>query len=199
LSLRTSYTFLAPFYDFVIERLLAEARKESLSALPRSGDLDVLISGIGTGLDLPHLPVAHRCVGIDLTRAMLDRAQKRRRSSQSWLVQGDSMRLPFKNESFDHVVLHLILAIVPDSVLCLRETARVLKRGGTILLLDKFLKRDERASLRRALNPFTSRTVTRLDVVFEDVLDKAPELRVVSDEPALFGGWLRQIQLVKKG
>ena len=64
---------------------------------------------------------------------MLDRAQKRRRSSQAGLVQGDSMRLPFKNESFDHVVLHLILAIVPDSVLCLRETARVLKRGGTIL------------------------------------------------------------------
>ena len=107
------------------------------------------------------------------------------------------MRLPFKDQAFDYVVLHLILAIVADAVRCLRESARVLKPGGSILVLDKFLKRGESAVLRRALNPLSSRLVTRLDVVFEDVLGQTPGLQLVSDEPVRFGGWIRQIRLAK--
>jgi hypothetical protein len=52
--------------------------------------------------------------------------------------------------------------------------------------------------LRRTLNPIVSRIVTRLDVVFEDVLAQLPKLTLVSDEPVLFGGWIRVIRLVKK-
>jgi SAM-dependent methyltransferase len=197
LSLSASYTFLAPLYDLAIERIFFNARARSLSWLPASGSLQILINGIGTGLDLPHVPVSHRYTGVDLTKAMLDRASKRRGSIDLALVEGDSLKLPFKDETFDHAVLHLIVAIVPDASACLRETARVLKSGGTIFLLDKFLRSGQHAPLRRILSPAAGRLVTRLDVVFEQAIEKTPELAVVSDEPLLLNGWIRQIRLEK--
>jgi ubiquinone/menaquinone biosynthesis C-methylase UbiE len=95
------------------------------------------------------------------------------------------------------VVLHLILAIVPDARSCLRETARILKPNSTVLILDKFLRPGETAWLRRTLNLLSQHVVTRLDVVFEDVLASVPQLKVEVDMPVLTGGWFRSIRLVK--
>jgi ubiquinone/menaquinone biosynthesis C-methylase UbiE len=114
-------------------------------------------------------------------------------------VLGDSMALPFNDAQFDHVVLHLIVAVVPEPHRCLSEATRVLKPGGTILLFDKFLQPQQRAPLRRLLNVLTRRFVTRMDVVFEEVLCAAPELEVVSNVPMLGGGWFRGIVLRKSG
>jgi len=197
MGLRHSYTLLAPLYDCVVGPPLRRIRQASLARLPPHGGLAVLIDGIGTGLDLPLLPAAHRYVGLDLTRAMLNKAQPRRGALDLTLVQGDSQGLPFRAAAFDVVVMHLILAIVPDSARALREAARVLKPGGSILLLDKFLRRGERAPLRRILSPLAARIATRLDVVFEDALATATELTVVSDQPVLARGWFRSIELRK--
>lgn len=200
MSLRHTYAFIAPLYDAAIAAASAGVRAQSLKQLPQlpqQGDLNIFINGIGTGLDLPYLPPCHRYTGLDLTAAMLSRAKPRAQNLRLNLVQGDSMRLPFASESFDHAVLHLILAVVPDSLACLREAARVLKPGGRMLILDKFLKPGETAWLRRALNPLVRRVATRLDVVFEEVLAGVPELRLEADVPVLAGGWFRSIRLVK--
>jgi ubiquinone/menaquinone biosynthesis C-methylase UbiE len=108
------------------------------------------------------------------------------------------MNLPFANESFDVVVLHLILAVVEKPEHCLAEAVRVLKPGGRILLFDKFLRRGQHAWVRRSLNIFISQIATRLDVIFEDVLETAPGLRVISNEPALANGWFRLIEMHKE-
>jgi ubiquinone/menaquinone biosynthesis C-methylase UbiE len=192
--LRFSYTVLSPFYDFFVGPAFAAARRASLAALPREGAL-VLVNGVGSGLDLPLLPGGHRYVGLDLTRAMLMRARRRAADLDFISVQGDSLALPFRAASFDHAVLHLILAVVPDAARALAETARVVRTGGSILVLDKFLRRGEGAPLRRALNPLAARVATRLDVVFEDALERVPGLRVMDDEPAAAGGWFRRIRL----
>ena len=113
-------------------------------------------------------------------------------------VRGDSMALPFAAGGFDFVVLHLIVAVVPQPQRCLAEAARVLRPGGRILLFDKFLRRGERAWLRRGLTPLIEQLATRLDVVFEDVLGKVPGLRVLSNQPALARGWFRLIELQKE-
>ena len=197
MSLKTSYTLLAPFYDLAVERVLAGPRRRSIARLPQHGGLNVLINGIGTGLDLPLLPAAHHYVGLDLTCTMLERVRPRRGQLALSLVQGDSQRLPFRSASFDIALLHLILAIVPDPVAALRETARVLKPGGRVLLLDKFLRARQCAPLRRALSPLAARIATRLDVVFEEVLAAVAELKLVGDEPALARGWFRSIELIK--
>lgn len=195
--LRLSYTLIAPFYDAVIRAASARVRADSLSQLPRQGNLRILLNGIGTGLDLPHLPPTHGYVGVDITAAMLKRAKPRMANLRINLVQGNSLTLPFADASFDHAVLHLILAVVPDPVHCLKESARVVRPGGTILILDKFLRPGQGAYLRRALNPLSARIATRLDVVFEEVLAQVPELKLEADRPVLARGWFRSIRLVK--
>jgi ubiquinone/menaquinone biosynthesis C-methylase UbiE len=197
MSLRLSYTLLSPFYDLVAGPLFRRARQRGLAALP-PGSGSVLLNGVGSGLDLPFLPSGRGYVGLDLTLAMLARCAPRAAGLRFGVVQGDSLALPFRDASFDCAVLHLILAIVPDAGRALAETARVVRAGGTVLILDKFLKRGESAPLRRLLHPLAARVVSRLDVVFEDVLACVPTLTLMSDEPALAGGWFRRIRLEKR-
>jgi ubiquinone/menaquinone biosynthesis C-methylase UbiE len=194
-GLEHSYRIIAPFYDAAIARATAPLRRASLARL-EARHLRVLVAGIGTGLDVPLLPRGNRYVGIDLTPAMLARVPRDR--GDLALVRGDVLDLPFRNESFDAAVLHLILAVVPDPPRCLAEIERVLVPGGEVLVLDKFLRPGEVALLRRVVNPIVSRLATRLDVVFEAALAAAPSLEVRSDEPALLGGWFRRIRLIKQ-
>lgn len=197
MSLQASYRIIAPFYDALLSRATAGSRRRSLSRLTMQESARVLLSGAGTGLDFPFLPTMHGYTALDMTAAMLARSRKRApQLDMSW-VQGDSMSLPFADESFDSVVLHLIVAVVPQPERCLAEAARVLKPGGSILVFDKFLRRGKRAWLRRSLSLFTAQFATRMDVVFEDVLLHTPNLRVIADEPALAGGWFRLIELKK--
>lgn len=66
MSLKHSYTLVAPFYDAFLTAATLGARKRSLAALADGPPRDVLLLGVGTGLDLPHLPARHRYVGLDL-------------------------------------------------------------------------------------------------------------------------------------
>jgi Methylase involved in ubiquinone/menaquinone biosynthesis len=200
--LRWSYSLIAPLYDLAIARPLRAARTRSLQSLPTDVAGRVLLSGIGTGLDLPLLPKLHHYTALDFNAAMLSRAKPRSAKllddglQVEWVL-GD-MALPFADAHFDHVVLHLILAVVPQPAQCLGEAARVLKPGGTVIIFDKFLRPQQTALLRRALNPLSRRIATRMDVVFEEVLGEVSQIQVVSDVPLLAGGWFRGIVLRKK-
>lgn len=195
MSLKHSYTLFAPFYDAFLRAATRGPRQRSLAALAESPPCEVLLLGVGTGLDLPHLPAQHRYVGIDLTAAMLMRARPRA-DLRFAALRGDVQRLPFADASFDVAVLHLILAVVPAPTLCLAEAVRVLKPGGQLLIFDKFLRRGE-AGWKRLLNPLTRHVATRLDVVFEDVVASVGGVAVVADEAALAAGWFRLIRLAK--
>lgn len=197
-SLKLSYTFLAPLYDLVAGPAFHAARRASLAAMSGLPGGLVLVNGVGSGLDLPFLPRDRAYVGLDLTRAMIARCRHRAGEHAFTAVQGNSLALPFRDASFDCAILHLILAVVPDATRALTESARVVRSGGAVLILDKFLRRGERAPLRRLLHPIAARLVTRLDVVFEDILAGVPDLKLVSDEPAAAGGWFRRIRLEKQ-
>ncbi len=203
MALKHSYTLIAPLYDTLVQGAFDRFRRRSLQRLPLDDDSrpEVLISGIGTGLDIPHLPVEARYVGVDITPAMLRKARRRanaRPELEIELHEGDAMRLPFDDGRFDAVVLHLILAVVPDSQRALSEAARVLRPGGRIIVFDKFLRRGERAWLKRMINPLLRHVATRTDVVFEDLLEGCDDLHCLRDEPALAGGWFRHIELQKR-
>jgi phosphatidylethanolamine/phosphatidyl-N-methylethanolamine N-methyltransferase len=197
MSLQTSYRFIAPLYDVFLKGATAVSRQRSLSRLPLGGSARVLISGAGTGLDFPFLPSGLQFTALDLTAAMQELSRSKAKNLNMEWVRGDSMSLPFADESFDFVVLHLIVAVVPHPEKCLAEASRVLKPGGRILVFDKFLQRGQRAWLRRSLSFITSQFATRLNVVFEDVLATTPELNVVLNEKAMAGGWFRLIELGK--
>ena len=201
MSLRHTYTLFAPIYDLLIERVSRPLRTANLTALQQlPPGSEVLLPGIGSGLDIPHLPFGHCYTGLDLTPAMLRKAEQRAAGREDiQLRQGDAMALPFADHSFDAVVLHLILAVVPEPARLLAETERVLRPGGQVLLLDKFLRPGQHAPLRRLLNLASRHLATRTDVVFEEVIAHTPCLQVKQDQPALAGGWFRRIHLHKLG
>ncbi|MDH5184941.1 MAG: methyltransferase domain-containing protein [Gammaproteobacteria bacterium] len=198
MTLRTSYTLIAPFYDLLIRRFSQKLRINSLQRLGDVNGLSILLPGIGTGLDIPHLPAGAHYTGMDLTPAMLKRAQLQIPEGLNMALQtGDAMALPFENNQFDCVIMHLILAVVPEPQKALAEAARVVKPGGRILILDKFLKPNETAWLKRAISPIMGRIATRTDVVFEKLFSSLPELTLNYNEAAGLGGWFRHIELNK--
>jgi SAM-dependent methyltransferase len=72
-----------------------------------------------------------RVVGIDPTRALLERARQRDPDGEYMMAQAES--LPFTAGTFDLVVSCLSLVDIPDFRTGIAEMARVLKPGGTLL------------------------------------------------------------------
>jgi len=67
---------------------------------------------------------------------------------------GDAHVLPFADDTFDVVLLHLLLSVLPDPEAVAAEATRVLAPGGRISIYDKFLPEGTSPSLlRRLLNP----------------------------------------------
>lgn len=200
MSLKLSYTLLSPIYDSIVNNSrFNDARKKSLLRIPQPENRHILINGIGTGLDIPFLNNTARYTGTDLTPAMLKRASEKAETHNIdiSLIEADSMALPFEDNYFDIVVMHLILAVVPDSKRALNEASRVLKPGGYIHVIDKFLKPGEIALTKRFVNLFTQHFATRTDVVFEDLLNSDSQLSIINDDPLFGNGWFRFIQLQK--
>jgi len=111
----------------------------------RAGKFDVakyrciLDVGSGAGQILRHLikrahPEAN-LVGFDLSAGMLRRARQRMKSRRPQFVAGDMMRMPFADESFDCVTCGWVLEHLPDPRPGLAEVSRVLKPGGSALIL----------------------------------------------------------------
>ena len=173
-------------------------RRESLALLDPTPGERLLIVGAGTGADLPHLPAGCTVLATDLTPAMLRRARPRVRRS-THLVVMDGHRLAVPDAAFDGVVLHLILAVIPDPARCLREAARALRPGGRVVVFDKFVRTRRPPLALRALNVVIRVLFTDMTRRFEDVLERSgADLVVVRDEPAFAGGLYRRL-LLRRG
>ena len=193
---RRRYALWAPIYDWVVAPFRS-ARRRSLEGLGLRPGERVLLVGGGTGEDLPFLPPGVIAVATDLTPAMLARARGKARPDHHLAVM-DGHRLAVPDGAMDAVVLHLILAVIPDPALCLAESARVLKPGGRIGILDKFVPDGGSPSFaRRVLNRVTKPIATDINRRLDDILRASGvRLDLVEREPAL-GGKFTIARLVK--
>lgn len=193
---RLRYAALAPVYDAAIARVFAPARRRSFEFLALQPGERVLVVGCGTGLDFPYLPRGVHLTAGDLTPAMVRRARDRAdalRLTGADIRVLDAHRLDVPDGSFDAVVLHLLLAVVPDPVAAIREARRVLAPGGRIAVFDKFVADGERPSfVRRAANVVARVVATDLTRELGPLL-RAAGLSAVHDEPADPGGLFRVV------
>jgi ubiquinone/menaquinone biosynthesis C-methylase UbiE len=197
---RLRYTVWAPVYDRLVAAVGFEAaRRASIERLRLARDDRVLIVGAGTGLDLDFLPAGVDVTAIDVTPAMLQRLERRaaRRGQRVTARVADARRLEFADATFDGVVLHLILAVMPEPERGLREAERVLKPGGRIAVFDKYLVGGEEPSLpRRLANAVARPLFSDLNRRLESWL-AATTLRLEIEEPVALGGMYRLATLRK--
>ena len=103
------------------------------------GAKQILDVGSGAGQIAKHLlkyadgDAAITCC--DLSPEMLRRARTRLKSNVPVHVAADLSRLPFADGTFDCVTCGYVLEHLPDARLGLAELARVMQRGGRMLLL----------------------------------------------------------------
>lgn len=112
-----------------------EATARGLFGLMQLGDVLDAGSGDGTLAQLlaPH---AKSVTCIDLNPKMAEAAEARLAKLKNVKVHvGDVHDLPFENASFDHVMLFNILTQAANPTGVLSEAARVLRRGGNLVVV----------------------------------------------------------------
>jgi ArsR family transcriptional regulator len=125
-------------WDHVREDLFGpQCTAEALLALvdPRWVVAD-LGCGTGNGAELlaPHV---ERIIAVDREPAMLEAAGKRLAAlSNVEFRQGELTSLPIDDASVDAAIVLLVLHHLPEPRLAVRETRRILRPGGVLLVMD---------------------------------------------------------------
>jgi ubiquinone/menaquinone biosynthesis C-methylase UbiE len=192
---RIIYRLWAPVYDRLFDRLfLARGRRQALAALDLQAGESVVLSGVGTGLDLPLLPADAYAVGLDLSPAMLAQARRKLPATRASvdLVLADAQALPLAGGVFDTALLNLILSVAPDGAACWREAVRVLRPAGRAVIYDKFLSGDQPSFLRRLVNVMTRLGGTDITRRLRDLIGGAV---VLGDEPSVLRGQYRVVSI----
>ena len=122
---RRFFDRLAPLYDQVNARIYKPEWLERVRAALQGRVLDV---GVGTGHTTGHLSDA---VGVDLSTQMLRRARYR-----GHLIRADFVRPPFRDGSFDTVVLAGSFYYLPDPQRGADTAAHLLRSGGSMVILS---------------------------------------------------------------
>ena len=97
-------------------------------------DARLLEIGVGTGrVALPLARRLGRVVGVDLSRAMMERLLAKRGDRRVDPVRADAAQLPFADRSFDAVLGVHVFHLIPRWRDVLAEVARVLEPGAPLL------------------------------------------------------------------
>jgi len=134
------YEHIAAFYDlldlpFELGRYRA-IRPHLFSGI--SGT--ILDAGVGTGRNMAFYPDGSQMTGIDLSPAMLARAERRRArlGKDVELLEMDVLATSFPNQHFDAIVATFLFCVLPDDLQlsALRELARICKPTAELRLLE---------------------------------------------------------------
>jgi ubiquinone/menaquinone biosynthesis C-methylase UbiE len=132
--LRSSIVFdaVALPYELLTRHPVWERHCARMALELPAGARRILDLGCGPGNSTVCLPPG--AIGGDSALSMLRRA--RRREPELPVVCLDAKALPLRSESLDAVTFHSVLYLLPNQAAALRETLRVLRRGGRAVLLE---------------------------------------------------------------
>jgi demethylmenaquinone methyltransferase/2-methoxy-6-polyprenyl-1,4-benzoquinol methylase len=157
---------IAPRYDMV-NRLMTFGldqswRRDTIAALALPEGSLVLDVACGTG-DLSRLARrrGYRVIGADLSRGMLAANH-----SGAPLLQADCSQLPFTDGAFDGLVCGYALRNFSDLAGALTETARVIRPGGRLAMLE--VDAPTSAVLRTGYDVWFTRVVPLIGAVLSD-------------------------------
>ena len=128
----------AALYDPVLAPLEIMGLRKWRDWATRAAHGRVLEIGVGTGANLVHYSNSQTLAAIDPDRASLTLAAAKAngRGGSIILHQARAEELPFADESFDAVIGTLTFCSIANPTLGLREVYRVLKKSGTLRLVE---------------------------------------------------------------
>lgn len=142
-AVRRSYARWAPVYDMTFGRVTGQGRRRAVSVLNALGGR-VLEVGVGTGLALQHYGAGVEVTGIDASDQMLGKAREKVAELGLTHVKAlkvmDARQLEFADGSFDHIAAMHIMSVVPEPERVMAEMVRVLRPGGTVLIVNHFAR-----------------------------------------------------------
>ena len=191
------YRLWAPLYDAAIGRVFDRPRRRAIDLLQLQPGEHLLLSGAGTGLDLPLISPEIRVMAVDLSPAMLQKAWQKGHGRATFALM-DAQALALPDHIFDAAALNLILSVVPDGQAAFREAWRTLRPGGRLVIFDKFLPEDGRLSpLRGAVGKIIAALGTDPNRRLSDVIPQERVAAVSRNDPAIFRGQYRLVLLRK--
>jgi ubiquinone/menaquinone biosynthesis C-methylase UbiE len=195
------YERIGGFYDASLGFWSREVRRQAAVALDVRKDERLLIIGVGTGMELEHLPARVRGAGVDLSSGMLQRAHRRRAELGMHdldLRVMDARTLDFPDESFDAVYLPLILTVVEDGARVFAEAARVAAPGGRLVVADRFWPEGRsRPAAVRAASWILGHFAMRFDRRLSEVRAGAPSLEIEDYRRVAPGAFFHLVTLRK--
>lgn len=131
---------------------LMDSRRDLL--LPIQGD--VLEIGFGTGLNLPFYQGVNTLYALEPNPDIFELASERVSAAPFYVehIQAGAEKLPFEDDSLDHIVSTWTFCSIPDLDAALQEIHRVLKPNGTLHLVEHVLYHDH-AMLKQLQNLLT--------------------------------------------
>jgi len=134
------------------DRRTAETSERLGRLLAPNGEERMLDVGTGAGeIAIALAPFVREVVGIDIVPELLAEGRKRAPANVE-LLEADATALPFERGSFDIVATARTLHHVPRPELVLAEMNRVLRPGGTMVVIDQLAPGDPLAAIE--LNAF---------------------------------------------
>lgn len=173
-STKIIYDLQSVFYDATFGRLV---RKRIAKAIGHMNILEkdvVLDLGVGTGASLSYYPQHGRIIGVDLSAGMLREARKKlveRQMNHATVFQADAMKLPFGDNTFDHVFISHVISVVSDPYKLVMEAQRVAKPGARIVILNHFQSTNRFIALiEKWICPVCTKLGWRSDLALQDLI-----------------------------
>ncbi|HLG42052.1 MAG TPA: ubiquinone/menaquinone biosynthesis methyltransferase, partial [Planctomycetota bacterium] len=138
-AIRSMFDRISPTYDLLNHVFSLNAnvrwRRRAAAEIPRAARVLDLCCGTGD-FAFQAAVDGRRIFGLDFSAEMLRRARSKRRGRRVSLLQGDALRLPFRDGSFDACTVGWGVRNFADTRQGLAEIRRALRPGARLVILE---------------------------------------------------------------